>query len=583
MEFALPADYLNDLPWFVLLCATVKVAVLLGIRAYRISLSFISLTDVLRIGMAVTAGSGLMVTVFLILRSGGLLFKGFPLSALLIDWPICISLMIAWRFSKRAASLTRGTRARGEPVVIVGAGQAADQVIRSMLNDPRSPYRPLVLLDDDPSKLHTTLHGIPVAGAIDALPDTLKKYPKAAVVIAIPTAPARVVRRAYELARAGGAKTVLVLPDSKEIFRKEVSLRDLRNIELSDLLKRDEIRLELDKLTPFYKGRVILVTGAAGSIGSEICRQICRTGPQKVILMDREETGLFYLQQELHAAFPEITLVPSLTDVRERAMVDEVLVEHRPSIVFHAAAYKHVPVLESNARQALSNNVGGTLVVAQACIHTGVEKFVFISTDKAVEPVSLMGKTKRIGELMMHHLNKCGGTRFLSVRFGNVLGSRGSVIEIFRDQIRRGADLTVTDPQMKRYFMLISEAVLLVLHAAILGRGGEIFVLDMGEPVPITELATQMIRLAGLEPGKDISFVYTGLRPGERLEERLHSSTEELVPTEHPRLLLARSAHDSAAADPVQVLSRVETAAFSRNGVPADQEIEALLRLLEER
>lgn len=578
MEFSFPSPQSDHLHWMILLSAGAKIAALRWAGMYSVSLTFISLRDAVRLCGALFVASMVIAGVFLPLRTAGIAFGGFPLSGIVFDLAFFLPLIGFWRFSKRLSLLVLQLRTTGKPTLIVGAGNAADRLLRTMLADPRPQYMPVGLLDDDPAKRGSTLHGVPIAGNVADLPEILKNTPISTVVIAMPTAPAAAVRRAYELAQSAGVNEILVLPPARDLLRPEVTLRDLRRIELRDLLRRDEIKLDETALAPYYKGRTVLVTGAAGSIGSELCRQVCRLKPARLILLDREETGLFNIHEELKSTVQGVELIASLTDITERDRVAEALARRRPQIVFHAAAYKHVPMLETNAREALANNVAGTLTLSKECGNAGVEKFVFVSTDKAAEPISIMGKTKRVGELLARRMDRPEGTRFVAVRFGNVLGSRGSVLEIFAEQIRTGRPITLTSEEMTRYFMLVSEAVLLVLHAGAIGRGGETFVLDMGEPVRIRDLADQMARMAGLELGKDIPLHVTGLRPGERLEEKLYSSRERRVPTEHPKLFQAVPEDDAATA--AVDLTEIEREASSANGA-AEETIDRILRRLE--
>jgi FlaA1/EpsC-like NDP-sugar epimerase len=580
MEFTLPEHLLGHLPWLILLSIAIKLPTLWLAGMYSVLLTYISLRDALRLSVMMAVSAAVFAGLFLLLRTSTLLFQGFPLSAIVIDLILALLLLGGWRFSKRMGIEMHTLRAEGTPTVVVGAGRTADQVLRTLRNDPSRTLTPLALLDDDPVKTGRTLQGVQVLGTTAALDQTVARLKARTVIIAIPQAPTAKIREVYERSRAAGVTEILVVPDSTEIFRSEVSSRDLRQIELKDLLRRGEIRLDEEALGPFYKGRSILVTGAAGSIGAELSRQLMNLGPGKLILLDREETGLFNLHRELLPRAKGTDLVVVLSDVREKDRMQAVLREHRPQVVFHAAAYKHVPVLESNAEVALSNNVEGTINLAQACRAEGIERFVFISSDKAADPISIMGKTKRIGELLSRALDRLGDTRFSAVRFGNVLGSRGSVLETFAEQIKTGRSITITDPAMKRFFMLISEAVLLVLHAGVLSKGGEIFVLDMGEPILIRDLAEQMARLAGLEPGQDIAIETIGVRPGERVEERLHCEGEELVPTDHPKLSKAVPKDDRRIEGTEGLVGEIERIATNADGRSSAEAIDLILSRL---
>lgn len=374
-------------------------------------------------------------------------------------------------------------------------------------------------------------------------------------MIAMPSAPSRTIRETVELGRRAGLKQIKILPGIYAIVTGHVRLADIREVQVEDLLGREPVRIDVREIESYLKDKKVLVTGASGSIGMELCRQIMRFGPKRLIALDQDETGLFNLgftildfgfesmRSIARGSDPEIRgprMVPIVGDVRDRAKIERVFEENRPDVVFHAAAYKHVPMMELHPDEAVKNNVFGTLVVAEAARRWGSEKFVFISTDKAVNPRSVMGATKRVAEMLVQSLNGRGRTKFVAVRFGNVLDSRGNVISVFREQIRRGGPVTVTHEDMRRYFMMASEAVLLVLQAGVMGEGGEVFVLDMGEPVNIMDLAKEMIRLSGYEPDKDIPIVITGPRPGEKISEELLGSEEGTMATKHEKIFVAR-------------------------------------------
>jgi FlaA1/EpsC-like NDP-sugar epimerase len=392
-------------------------------------------------------------------------------------------------------------------------------------------------VDDDRAKIGTRIHGVKVLGDHAKIAEICAKHDVNEIIIAIPSAPPSVVRHIVEHCREVTA-TFRILPGIGDLIDGKVSVRALRNVDLEDLLGRDPVALDAGLLERHITGRTVMVTGAAGSIGSELCRQIARRSPGRLILFEIAESPLFFLEMEMREKFPTVGLVPVIGDVRDRGRVEEIVRAHRPSIIFHAAAYKHVPMMEIHPVEAVKTNVLGTRIVAEAAAKFGVERFVLVSTDKAVRPTNVMGATKRLAELVIHNVaNREGPTVFVAVRFGNVLGSVGSVIPIFRSQLVTTGKLTVTHPEASRYFMLIPEAAGLILQAGAMGEGGEVFVLDMGEPVKIIDLAKNVIRLSGKELGVDAEIVFTGLRPGEKLHEELIVEGEDVSGTTHPKVM----------------------------------------------
>ena len=426
-------------------------------------------------------------------------------------------------------------------VLIIGAGHAGELLVRDMLSDRDSHYRPVGLVDDDPIKRKMKIHGVSVVGKIEDIAALSRGLLAHEIIVAIPSASTSLKQRI--LAASEGCKVpIKLLPNVKQLLANPEALRQVRPMSLEDLLQREPIQMDRQELHPLLEGKRVLVTGAGGSIGSELCRQIARYHPATLILFERYENGLFALDLELRAQYPRITIIPAIGDVTVPERVAEVLQQTDPDLVFHAAAHKHVPLMELNPKEAVRNNVLGTKTVAEASLASGVNRFVLISTDKAVNPTSVMGATKRVAEDLMQSLSHRGRTKFTVVRFGNVLGSNGSVVPLFSEQIRTGGPLTVTHPEIKRFFMTIPEAVQLVLQASLLGQGGDVFVLDMGEQVKVVDLARNMIVLSGLVPDQDIQIVYSGLRPGEKLYEELFEETEQVEPTAHAKIRRAVSA-----------------------------------------
>jgi FlaA1/EpsC-like NDP-sugar epimerase len=426
--------------------------------------------------------------------------------------------------------------ANSKRVLIIGAGRSGEMLARDMRRD--ALYAPIGFLDDQDTLKGSNVHGIPVLGMIDRLPDIAERLRPDLVIIAMPSATNAEMRRVVGICERAGVQ-FRTLPRLQDLASGEPLVSELREVNIEDLLGRDPVVLDWPSISDGLIGRTVLVSGAGGSIGSELCRQIARLRPAALVLFENNEFNLFRIETELRAKHPSLALHASLGDVRDRISVAQVFEKFRPEIVFHAAAYKHVPMLEFQASEAVRNNVFGTQVVAQAADRFGCATFVMISTDKAVNPTNVMGATKRIAEVYCQSLSRLSKTRFITVRFGNVLGSTGSVVPLFQEQIRMGGPVTVTHPEITRYFMTTSEAAQLIMQAAVMGQGGEIFVLDMGEPVPITYLAEQMIRLSGKIPNKDIPIVYTSLRPGEKLVEELFYDDEQRIRTGHSKILLA--------------------------------------------
>lgn len=452
-------------------------------------------------------------------------------------------LLRLWRESRMRS---RGPSARTRRVFIIGAGDSGDALLREIERLPDQSLEAAGFIDDDPEKGGTRLRGIRVLGGTPKLQRLARQHKVNDVLVALPGTPEERIREIVAPLVAAGMR-VKTLPPRDRMNAASSLLPRLKEVPIENLLRREPIRLDEAGIANFLGGKNVLVTGAAGSIGSELCRQILRYGPSKVVAVDWAETPLHALMLELGAGAPGAKLIPVLGDVTDFVRIRAIFAEHSPDIVFHAAALKHVPVCEDHPREAIRVNVGGTQTVARVALCGDTSVFVLISTDKAVRPSSVMGSTKRAAELLTQALQREGGpTRFAAVRFGNVLGSNGSVLEIFKKQIARGGPLTVTHPEMRRYFMTVSEAVQLVLQAAIQGGTGEIFELDMGEPVRIVDLANDFIRLSGLKAGRDIDIEFTGMRPGEKLSEELYLNSETIEPTEHPKVFrLKRSESES--------------------------------------
>lgn len=425
------------------------------------------------------------------------------------------------------------------PVLIIGAGDAGATIAREIVRF-HAQYRRLIgFIDDDDNKCNHLLHGLPILGNRTVLPDIVGKYGIKEIIIAIPSAPQSVIREIVRVCAPLKCK-IKILPGIYQMLNGDVLVQRLRPVAIDDLLQRDEIHLNTKQISQYLEGKCILVSGAGGSIGSEICRQIICMKPARLILLGHGENSIYTIHQELREIFDSEKLVPVIASVRDPQQMHDVFEKYRPQVVFHAAAHKHVPLMEIQPMAAIWNNVFGTRNIARAAGIYGVERFVMISTDKAVNPTSVMGATKQVAEKVIQVMSHRYDTKYITVRFGNVLGSRGSVIPLFRKQLAAGGPLTVTDPEMTRYFMTIPEASQLVLQAGSMGRGGEVFLLDMGEPVKIMDLAENMIRLSGLEPGVDMEIKITGIRPGEKLYEELLTAGEGTRRTNHKKIFTAR-------------------------------------------
>jgi FlaA1/EpsC-like NDP-sugar epimerase len=467
-------------------------------------------------------------------------FEGYSRSIPILDWVFLNAFImvrsLAWRLMQERSYVLR--ERTGRPILIVGAGAAGRMLLQEIKHNREMRYHVAGFLDDDPGKIGAKVNEVPVLGRISDLRRIARLQGVEQAIIAIPSAPAKLIRQVVHLSQEAGL-AIQTLPAITDMLDPARLAAQLRDVNLEDLLGRDPVRLDVERIKAYLTGRRILVTGAGGSIGSEICRQVARFQPREILLFDAAETPLHEIHIALVRDFPHLKVTPYLADVRDRAQVSRVFHEARPHVVFHAAAYKHVPMMEYHPAEAVKTNVFGTRNLAEVAHETRVERFVMISTDKAVNPTNVMGSSKRAAELFVQSFNDHSDTEFVTVRFGNVLGSNGSVVPLFQEQIRRGGPVTVTHQDVTRYFMTIPEASQLVLQAGSMGRGGEIFLLDMGEPVKIGDLAEELIRLSGFEPHEDIAIEITGLRPGEKLFEELLIDGEGIQPTEHPKILVA--------------------------------------------
>jgi FlaA1/EpsC-like NDP-sugar epimerase len=538
LNLSLPPEYLDDALGTLVWVLPLQAAVFWRFNLYRGIWRFASLSDLQRIVLAAGLSAFLIPGLLFLFRVSEVV----PRSVLLLDPLLLILIMGGSRVSYRIwkeRQLTAMLRPDSRPVLVAGSGETADSLLRELAHSPVA-FHAVGLLDDSPDKQWRLVQGIPVLGKLEETAVWAEKMGVQDIVLALPSAAHSVRRRITQRCTEAGLN-VMTVPTFEDLVSGKMNVSSLRRIELDDLLGRDPVRLDNSGLHELLTGQTVLVTGAGGSIGSELCRQIARFLPGRLVLVEQSELALYAMEQELPQRFPELRIAPVIGDVKNLARMNQVMAAHHPAVLFHAAAYKHVPLMEnSNAWEAVRNNVLGTQTVAAAAQAHGVSKFVMISTDKAVNPTNVMGATKRLAEMVCQALQQTGGTRFISVRFGNVLGSSGSVIPKFQKQIAAGGPVTVTHPEITRYFMSIPEAAQLVLQAALMGQGGEIFVLDMGEPVKIAELAKLMITLSGAEED-NIHIEYTGLRPGEKLYEELLADDESTLPTPHSKLRVAKA------------------------------------------
>lgn len=518
------------LPWMVL----VSLAIFYFYGMYHRIWHYARMRDLIAIVGAVTLAQAVIFIITMMLDIA------VPKSVVIMTWLLSIGAIGAIRLMFKV-NLDLITESKGgkENLLIVGAGDAGAMLVRELEQNAAATTNIIGFVDDDEKKKKARLAGFPVLGSVNELPQVVKANKVDEIVIAIPSADGDTIRHIDRLSRQTGAK-VRIMPGIYEMVNDEMGMGEMREISLEDLLRRDPIHLDFGKITNYIAGKTVLITGAGGSIGSEISRQISRVGAKEIILLGRGENSIYEIHQELKRKFPEQTYHTVIANITDRERMDRIFARFQPQVVFHAAAHKHVPLMEIQPDEAIRNNVFGTKNVAELADKNHAEIFVLISTDKAVNPTSVMGATKRTAELVLQEINQHSMTKFVTVRFGNVLGSRGSVVPLFEKQIAAGGPITVTHKDMTRFFMTIPEAVQLVLQAGSQAEGGEVFLFDMGKPVKIKDMAEDLIRLHGLTPGKDIKIVYTGLRPGEKLYEELLTSEEGTTSTKHKKIFKAQ-------------------------------------------
>jgi FlaA1/EpsC-like NDP-sugar epimerase len=517
---------------------------------------YTGINDLLNVVKASTAASLMLITAVLFTTR----FEQVSRSVFIVDWCLTLMLIIGVRVVTRLCfenfsgniglrdvknllhRLFRPGRDQGRRMLIIGAGDCGEKICRQFHENPSVRSHVVGFLDDDRSKTGRNIHGVPVLGTIDEMDIIAPAMEIEEVIIAIPSATSKRMREIVGACRKADVN-FKIIPDMGELIDGRITLNAIRNVEYRDLLGREPVRLDTEGIGGYLGRKCVLVTGAGGSIGTGLCRQICRFAPETIVLVERAESPLYEIDLELTKNFKDVTVVPVLADIQDKAELTRIFTRFRPEIVFHAAAYKHVPMMEKHPWKAVENNIIGTRNLVETARNFKCDRFVFVSTDKAVNPANVMGASKRVCELLVQKENTKdrSGTRFITVRFGNVIGSVGSVIPLFKKQIREGGPVTVTHPDMIRYFMLIPEACQLILQAGAMGGGGEIFILEMGEPVKIDQMARDLIRFSGFEPEVDIPIVYTGLRPGEKLYEELMTDLEGVVPTDHKKIRVLSS------------------------------------------
>ena len=540
----IPPHFLNNFLELAFWFTAVKIACFFAFGIYNRMWKYASIGELVSIFYAVSLATLINTSIafFMIEGTNFLLPRGvFPIS-----WMLSIFLIggsrLAWRLFVEGSFkfITFKTTNEDRPVLIIGAGDTGVLLAKELRRHYQEKIRVVGFIDDDPDKQNLQVLSLPVLGDRYKISEVVEKYDVKEIIMAIPSAHGNDLREVVDICHSTNAD-VKTLPGIYDIVEGNITVNQIREVQVEDLLMRDPVNVDLDEICQYIENQTVLVTGAGGSIGSELCRQISSFKPEKLLLLDNCENNLYDIELELKGSDPHLNMVPLVKDIREGLAIEDVFQKFKPTVVFHAAAHKHVPLMEVNAEEAIKNNVMGTYNVAFAADKYGASRFVFISTDKAVNPVGVMGASKRIAEMIIQYMGNKSKTSFVAVRFGNVLGSRGSVVELFKKQIADGGPVTVTHEDMIRYFMTISEAVQLVIQTGAMAKGGEIFVLDMGDPVKIMDLAKTLIRLSGLEPGKDIDIVITGIRPGEKLFEELLTAEEGLNATKHKRIFVGKS------------------------------------------
>lgn len=536
--------------YFMAWATIIRIILFAFLGMYEWSFRYASLSEAINLLKSVTIGSLSLITVAFFTQR-----TEIGRSVLLIDYLICLFLVGISRFSPRAfLKFNRFKSSNLKRVLIVGAGAAGEMVVREMINAKKRTYQPVGFIDDDPNKLNSRIHGVKVLGKIENIKDAIGLYNIAEVIIAVPSASGNTIRAIVSKCEKSDVK-IKTVPELHKILTGEVTIKQIRDVNPEDLLGRETVNISTEDISSFLRDKVVLVTGAAGTIGSELSRQISKFDPKQLILYDLNENDVYFLEIELRSSYPCLKFKTVIGDIKDIGLLKNTFSRYRPQIVFHSAAHKHVPLMEENPVSAIKNNVVGTRNLIYASEHYMVERFVMISSDKAVNPTNVMGVSKRIAEMMIQSKAKTARTKFMAVRFGNVIGSSGSVVPIFKQQIERGQPVTVTHPEVKRFFMTAKEAVQLVMQAGAIGKEGEILILDMGEQIKILDLAKNLITLSGLEPDKDVRIEFVGLRPGEKMYEETLLDAEHDKATKHDKIYIAQPNNF----DPIQLRKDIKT------------------------
>ena len=562
MDSFLPDHYTRSILKYALLAPLIKVPIFYKLDLYRRVWRYASLNEIWLIAVAAMVGSVTQAAlVYLLLMPLGWIAY-IPRSVVVLDFLLtAVSLSLprfAIRLSNRAARARRPECALCKRVLLAGAGDAGHLVLRELVSNPQLGLEPLGLVDDDPEKQGLKIHSYKVLGTIQDIPELVRKHKIDRVLITIPSASGKKVREIMAICEQARVET-MILPGVYELLSGQIAVQRLRKIQIEDLLRREPVQTERDRIEALVRGKRVLVTGGGGSIGSELCRQLASCRPQELIVLGHGENSLYHIGRELSATFGDVPLSLVVADIRDMDRLNQIFARFSPHLVFHAAAHKHVPLMEDNVEDAVTNNVLGTRNLLDAATAAGVTHLVMISSDKAVNPTSFMGATKRMAEMLVQDAAHRTGRCFVAVRFGNVLGSRGSVVPLFQEQIARGGPITITDPEVRRYFMTIPEAVQLVLQAATLGREGEVFFLDMGEPIKIVDLARDLVMLSGLEVGRDVDIEFVGLRPGEKLFEELSLDSEAYERSAHEKIYVCRNGVAWTPQSSAELQSRIDT------------------------
>lgn len=548
---SLPSEYLNTFVEAAFVLMGIKIATFYYFNLYKNLWRYAGIEEVIQIVFAAGTANAISISYLFLMQSN------LPRSIYVLSFILDILLIGGSRFGYKVTRKAlngnpfvfkkNGITKIQKKVLVIGAGEAGAMVIKELKNHPELNTKPLAILDDDKEKHKRKINGVPVLGSIEEVETVTKALGIDEIIIAIPSAKRKDIRKTIDLCKDTKCK-LKILPGVYELIDGKVSVKQIRDVQIEDLLGRDPVSLNIEEISGYLKDKVVLVTGGGGSIGSELCRQIARFKPELILILDIYENNAYNLQLELARTYPNVKTNILIASVRDKGRLNSIFETYKPQVVFHAAAHKHVPLMEDNPTEAIKNNVFGTLNVAECSDKYGVEKFVLISTDKAVNPANVMGATKRVAEMIVQAMDRYSDTKFAAVRFGNVLGSSGSVIPLFKNQIAGGGPVTVTHPGIIRYFMTIPEAAQLVIEAGAMADGGEVFVLDMGEPVKIIDLARDLIRLSGFEPGEDIGIEITGLRPGEKLYEELFMEEETLKNTKHHKIFIGEPVHKNVEA-----------------------------------